>query len=93
MYTELKINGNKVHFQRKSFTGHFTYTIDGVTKIIQGWYNPSTHFWLTLKRTYNIPIEGQVLEVRHIRPLYLSALEPHTYEFYLDGQLIHSTTE
>lgn len=88
MQTEININDNKITFNRNSFTGRFTYTINDQSKVLQSAFDPRTHFWFTLKRKYSIKVNSDLLEIIQERPLAFSFAKPHLYTFLLNGELI-----
>ena len=93
MQTELHIDGVHVKFERDWFFGTIRYTMNGKTKTLVSPFNPLTHIWFTLKRTYKLQINTKEMEIRHTRPLLFSFAKPHLYEFFVDDILIHKIEE
>lgn len=93
MKTSIKINGETLDFKRNWFTGHFTYSLYGLTKVLQSAFNPFTHYSISLIRTYEITLGKTIITVKIIRPQFFAFSEPHLYQFYVDGKLIHEIKE
>jgi len=93
MKTQFKYDGNLFQFERNWFTGMFKCIVDDKTFVLDSPLNPLTHLWLTLKRQNTIQVNGKTLTVIHKRPLLLSFAKPHSYEFWVDGKLLHEHEE
>ena len=89
MKTSFKVNGEEIEFKRNWFTGHFTYTFQGITRVLESGFDLGTHHSISLTRNYDVNVSQTIITVVKTRPLFFAGFRSHRYEFFIDGKLVH----
>jgi hypothetical protein len=96
MEITIPLSGTKDYtliIKRNWFTGSFEYFLDGQRHIIKSVLDVSTHLNPTLKNTYDFTtgtVDDHHIRIDHTRPLLFAGFRPHTWEFFVDGELQQS---
>ena len=77
-----------VVIERDAFTGKFTLTANGVVHVVRSALSPSTHINITLKKSYDIDVDGHTINILHTRPLLMAGLRPQEYNVSVDGNQV-----
>ena len=75
-----------VAIERDAFTGKFTLTANGVVHVVRSSLNPSTHFNVTLNKSYDVQLDGHIVNIKHTRPLLMAGLRPQEYNVSVDDK-------
>ena len=88
MLIQFDVDGEPLEFYRSWFTGRAELRVRGEVVPLQDALDPTTHFSLTLTRTWKHRLGEHEIVIEKLRPLVLAGFRPHEYRVIVDGTVL-----
>jgi hypothetical protein len=82
------VGGVQAAFRRNHFTGKAVLMVGDDRQSLQNVLNPGTQYSLSNERKWQRQVNGHQIEIVKDRPMFLSALRPHSYTVLVDNQIV-----
>jgi hypothetical protein len=90
MKIEFTIEGQNLRFRRNWFTGRASLdTPDGCAGLSDP-YSPSTHFSLSLTKSWLTMFRTHAITIEKVRPLFMAGFRPQSYRVLVDDTVVAS---